>query len=58
MIELEALPRVRTLAASWPQIRSSIVFAPQIEDLAVPSYAEPDLGPLSCLTSLTSLVMK
>lgn len=58
VIELERLPRVRTLSASWPQIRASILFAPQIEDLAVPSYSEPDLQPLSALTSLTSLVMK
>ena len=58
VIELEGLPRVRKLAASWPQVRSSILFAPQIEDLAVPSYSEPTLEPLSCLTSLASLVMK
>ena len=35
-----------------------MMFAPQIEDLAVPSYSEPDLEPLSSLTALTSLVMK
>ena len=29
-IDLERLPRLRTLAASWPQVRSSILFAPQI----------------------------
>ncbi|MFZ2504552.1 MAG: hypothetical protein WAW88_17960 [Nocardioides sp.] len=58
VIELEGLPRVRTLAASWPQVRASILFAPQIEDLALPSYSEPNLEPLSALTSLTSLVMK
>lgn len=58
VIELERLPRLKTLAASWPQVRASIVFAPQLEDLAVPSYSEPDLEPLSALISLTSLVMK
>lgn len=57
-IELENLPRVKTLAASWPQVRSSIMFAPQIEDLSVPSYSESNLEPLAGLTSLTSLVMK
>lgn len=58
VIELESLPRLRTLAASWPQVRASILFAPQITDLALPSYSEPNLEPLSALTSLTSLVMK
>jgi len=57
-IELECLPRLKTLAASWPQVRASIASASQIEDLAVPAYSEPDLEPLSALTSLTSLVMK
>lgn len=58
MIELERLPLVRTLAASWPQVRASILFAHQIEDLAVPSYSEPDLEPLGSLSALTSLMMK
>jgi hypothetical protein len=58
VIELERLPRVRTLAASWPQVRGSIMFASQIESLFVPSYSEPDLEPLAALTSLTVLVMK
>lgn len=57
-IDLDNLPRLRTLAASWPQVRSSILFAPQIEDLTIPSYSESNLEPLSTLTSLTSLVMK
>lgn len=57
-IDLENLPRLRTLAASWPQVRSSLLFAPQIENLAVPSYSEHDLEPLSVVTSLTSLFMK
>lgn len=58
VIELESLPRVRTLAASWPQVRASILFARQAEDLVLAPYSEPDLEPLSALTSLTSLVMK
>lgn len=58
VIELERLPHVRTLAASWPQVRGSIRFAPQLESLALPSYSEPDLSPLAALTSLSSLVMK
>ena len=57
-VDLENLPRLRTLAASWPQVRSSILFAPQIEDLVLAPYMEPDLEALSTLTSLTSLVMK
>lgn len=57
-VDLENLPRLRTLAASWPQVRSSILFAPQIEDLLLAPYTEPNLEPLSTLTSLTSLVMK
>ena len=57
-VDLENLPRLRTLAASWPQVRSSILFAPQIEDLVLAPYTEPDLEALSTLTSLTSLVMK
>lgn len=57
-IELENLPRLKTLAASWRQVRASILFAPQIEDLVLPSYSEPNLEPLSALASLRSLVMK
>lgn len=57
-IDLASLPRLRTLAASWPQVRSSIMFAAQIEDLSIAAYSEPDLEPLAGLSSLTSLVMK
>lgn len=57
-IELERLPMLRTLAASWPQIQGSIAYAPQLEDLSVPSYAEPDLSALTVLPALASLVMK
>lgn len=34
------------------------MFASQLEDLSVPSYAEDDLTPLSSLSSLSSLIMK
>lgn len=58
VIQLERLPRLRTLAASWAQVRASIALAPQLEDLVLAPYSEPDLGLLSGLSSLTSLVMK
>jgi hypothetical protein len=57
-LELERLPLVRTLAAAWPQIQGSIMFASQLEYLSVPSYTENDLTPLSSLSSLSSLIMK
>jgi hypothetical protein len=58
VIELERLPGLRALAASWPQIQGSIMFARQLESLSVPSYAESDLNALTNLSALTKLVMK
>lgn len=58
VIELERLPRLRTLSAAWSQIQGSILFASHMESLSVPSYAERDLSPLAPLSSLTRLVMK
>ena len=57
-IELENLPALKTVAADWPQIRASALFAPQLECVRTSSYTEPDLSPLSSMTSLTSLTMK
>lgn len=58
VVDLENLPRLKTLAASWPQVQASILFASQLEDLVLAPYSEPDLEPLTSLTSLASLVMK
>ena len=58
VIDLEELPNLNTLAASWPQIRGSVKFASHIADLSVASFSERDLEDLSSLSSLTSLSMK
>jgi hypothetical protein len=57
-IELERLPRLRTLSADWRQVQSSIHSVPHLEKLFLLSYAEPDFTPLASLTSLSSIVMK
>lgn len=57
-IEVERLPRLRTLSASWGQVQSSIRFAPQLERLFLLSYSETDFTPLAMLSSLASLVFK
>ncbi|WP_115790161.1 hypothetical protein [Arthrobacter silvisoli] len=57
-IELEQLPRLRALSASWEQVQGSIRFAPQLERLFLLSYSEPDFTPLAMLSSLASLVFK
>ena len=58
VIELERLPRLRNLSASWSQIRGSIAFLPHLRRLFVLGYAESDLTPLATLSELVSLVMK
>lgn len=58
VIDLERLPELHTLAASWPQVRGSIDDARKLRNLAVPSYSEADLIPLGALSALTKLVMK
>ena len=58
VLQLERLPRLRTLAASWHQIQGSIMFAPQLGGLSVASYAGSDLAPLGSLSSLASVIMK
>lgn len=58
VIELERLPGLHVLAASWPQIQGSIMFASQLESLSVSSYTESDLNALAPLSALTKLVMK
>jgi len=57
-IELERLPRLTHLSASWPQVHGSIRYAQELERLFLLSYTEPDLTPLSHLPGLTSIVMK
>jgi hypothetical protein len=58
VIELERLPHLRRLSASWPQVQGSVVFAQRLEHLYLGSYNETDLTPLSTLSALTSLTMK
>jgi hypothetical protein len=57
VIELERLPNLTTLAASWPQIQGSIMFSPRLEFLLPSSYQERDLAPLASLSSLRYLDM-
>jgi hypothetical protein len=58
LIDLGRLPCVSTVAADWRQIRDSISDAPQIRDLFVLSYTEPDLVALSGLPLLERVRMK
>jgi hypothetical protein len=57
-IELERLPQLRTLSATWQQVRDSIMFAQRLERLFLLSYTERDLTPLTSVSSLVSVVMK
>lgn len=57
-IELERLPLLRTLSASWSQIERSLRFAPHLQRLFLLSYTERDLGPLTVASELVSVVMK
>jgi hypothetical protein len=57
-IALDDLPSLRILSAAWSQVRASIAFAKHLERLFLTSYDETDLGPLSIVRNLTSLVLK
>lgn len=58
VIPLEALSALRILSAEWGQVRASITYARLLERLFLTGYDEPDLGPLSSLQGLVSLVLK
>ena len=58
VIELERLPLLRALSASWSQIHGSIRFASHLQRLFILSYTERDLAPLAVAPGLASVVMK
>lgn len=58
LIELERLPLLRRLSASWSQIQGSLRFAPKLQRLFILSYTERDLVPLTVAPELVSVVMK
>lgn len=57
-LDLRNLPDLRTLGASWEQVRTSIASVSGIEDLYLGSYTEDDLTPLAHLVALERLVFK
>ena len=57
-IELERLPLLQTLSATWQQVHGSIMFARRLQRLFLLSYTEADLTPLVQVPSLVSVVMK
>jgi internalin A len=57
-IELERLPLLQTLSATWQQVHGSIRFAQRLERLFLLSYTEADFTPLTPVSSLVSVVMK
>jgi hypothetical protein len=58
IIDLGQLPNLKILSASWKQVRGSIRFANHVERLFLLSYSESDLGPLTSIPKLTSVVLK
>jgi hypothetical protein len=58
VIDVERLPLLRALSASWAQIQGSIRFAPHLQRLFILSYTEQDLTPLTAASGLVSVVMK
>lgn len=57
-IELERLPLLQTLSATWQQVYGSIRFAERLQRLFLLSYTEADLTWLSPVPSLISVVLK
>ncbi len=58
IIELERLPQIQTLSATWGQVQGSLRFAQRLEQLFLLSYSETDLSPLTAIPTLVSVVMK
>ena len=58
VIELERLPQLQTLSATWVQVQGSFRFAQRLERLFLLSYTETDLVPLTTVPTLVSVVMK
>lgn len=56
-IDLSQFTRLRELSADWQQIRSTVSSAASLERVHVGRYAERDLGPLTGLQNLRSLVL-
>jgi hypothetical protein len=57
-IELERLPLLRSLLATWRQVQGSVQFAQSLERLYLLSYTEADLVPLTAAPKLVSINMK
>jgi hypothetical protein len=58
VIELERLPLLRVLSASWSQIDGSIRFKSHLHRRFIGSYTDHDLTPLIAASGLVSVVMK
>jgi hypothetical protein len=58
IIDLDRLPELGNLSATWSQVHRSVGYAHQLERLTLLSFTEPDLTALSPLSSLTALVLK
>lgn len=57
-IDLTLLPRLQALACAWDQAKDTIGSTDRLEDPYFSPYREPDLSPVTHLTSLRSLRMK
>lgn len=57
-IELDRLPLLRRLSATWSQVRSTLRYVQRLEDLFLLAYDEGDLTPLTTVPSLASVVLK
>lgn len=57
-IELDRLPSLRKLSATWSQVAASLRSADALTDVFFLSYGEPDLRPLGCLPMLERMVLK
>ena len=54
-LDLSPFTSLAHLSAEWEQIRLSIKFAPQLKELVVRRYSEPDLDSLEFMSRLTRL---
>jgi hypothetical protein len=57
-VDRAALPKLRALACTWPQVVDTIEETTTLEYLAAGEYSAMDLTPLAHLTSLRGLLLK
>lgn len=58
VLDLSGFSRLKQLSIGWTQVVASIQNVPQLEDILLLSYDEPDLTPFAGFNGLQSLVMK